>query len=368
MASVPDFRALFEAAPGAYLVLTPELRIAAVSDAYLQATMTRREEILGRDLFDVFPDNPDDPEATGERNLRASLRIVAERCVEHAMPVQKYDIRRPAAAGGEFEERYWAPVNTPVCDADGELRYIIHRVEDVTERIQLEQEELEQHRIADELRLRARELVGEIAARWEELREAREPVREAAEEYRRALLDYTQLVRHRIANPLTAISGGIRTLLEHELDDATREQLLTLMLQKAEELERVALRPDSLRSEEATLAPVPGGADRLLGAIHGDAAAIESRFRTLNERLVAPVDAQHDRLFGFMCECAAEECIEPIALTLADYFAIHDDPRLFVIAPHHDLPGVEDVVRREDGWWVVRKYGIAGDDAAAARA
>lgn len=38
---------------------------------------------------------------------------------------------------------------------------------------------------------------------------------------------------------------------------------------------------------------------------------------------------------------------------------------MFVIAPHHDLPGVEDVVRREDGWWVVRKYGTAGDDAAA---
>lgn len=361
----PDFRRLFESAPGAYLVLTPELRIAAVSDAFLEATMTMREQIVGRELFDVFPDNPADPEASGERNLRASLRLVAERCAEHAMPVQKYDIRRPVSAGGEFEERYWAPVNTPICDDDGTIRYIVHRVEDVTERILLEREEHEQHRIADELRLRARELEAEIAARWEELREAREPVREAAAEYRRALLDYTQLVRHRIANPLTAISGGIRTLLEHDLDETTRVQLLTLMLQKAEELERVALRPDSLRAEEATLAPAPHGASALLGAIHSDAAAVESRFRELNERLIAPLEDGHDRLFGFICECAAEECIEPVALTLPDYFAIHLDARMFVIAPHHDLPGVEDVVRREDGWWVVRKYGAAGDDAAA---
>ena len=54
----PDFRTLFESAPGLYLVLTPDLTIVAVSDAYLRATMTTREEILGLALFDVFPDNP----------------------------------------------------------------------------------------------------------------------------------------------------------------------------------------------------------------------------------------------------------------------------------------------------------------------
>jgi PAS domain-containing protein len=53
----PDFRALFEAAPSLFLVLDPDLRIVAASDAYLDATMTRREEIVGRAIFDVFPDN-----------------------------------------------------------------------------------------------------------------------------------------------------------------------------------------------------------------------------------------------------------------------------------------------------------------------
>ena len=65
----PDFRRLFESAPGLYLVLAPDLRIVAASDAYLRATMTHREDILGRGLFEVFPDNPDDPAATGVRNL-----------------------------------------------------------------------------------------------------------------------------------------------------------------------------------------------------------------------------------------------------------------------------------------------------------
>src|SRR5690242_6716995 len=103
--SDPDFQALFEAAPSLFLVLSPELTIIAASDAYLRATMTERATIVGRSLFDVFPDNPDDPNATGARNLRASLERVLETRAPHAMLEQKYDIRRPEAQGGGFEER-----------------------------------------------------------------------------------------------------------------------------------------------------------------------------------------------------------------------------------------------------------------------
>jgi two-component system, cell cycle sensor histidine kinase and response regulator CckA len=128
-----DFERIFNAAPGLFLVLTPDLKIVAVTDGYLHATMTRAEQIMGRDLFEVFPDNPDDPQASGVANLRASLDRVLTHHRADAMAVQKYDIARPAAAGGGFEERYWSPVNSPVFDDRGELIFIIHRVEDVTE-------------------------------------------------------------------------------------------------------------------------------------------------------------------------------------------------------------------------------------------
>src|ERR1043165_5673321 len=98
--AAPDFQALFEAAPGLYLVLDPDLMIVAVSEAYLAATMTERGRIVGRALFDVFPDNPDDPEATGVANLRASLERVLELGRPDTMAVQKYDIRRPESEGG----------------------------------------------------------------------------------------------------------------------------------------------------------------------------------------------------------------------------------------------------------------------------
>jgi PAS domain-containing protein len=65
----PDFRAILEAAPGLYLILTPDLRIVAASNAYLDATFTKRDEIVGRHLFDVFSDNPEEHDATGRFKL-----------------------------------------------------------------------------------------------------------------------------------------------------------------------------------------------------------------------------------------------------------------------------------------------------------
>lgn len=111
-----------------------------MSDNYLQATMTDRPAIVGRGLFEVFPDNPDDPDADGVANLGASLARVLQRRAADTMAVQHYDIRRPEEQGGGFEERHWSPVNTPVFDAAGEVRYIIHEVADVTQRLAVEKE------------------------------------------------------------------------------------------------------------------------------------------------------------------------------------------------------------------------------------
>jgi PAS domain-containing protein len=98
---LPDFQILFETTPGPYLILKPDadFTIVAVNNAYLKATLTQRERILGRSLFDVFPDNPSDPKADGVRNLRHSLEQVVEKGIPDTMPIQKYDIRRPEAEG-----------------------------------------------------------------------------------------------------------------------------------------------------------------------------------------------------------------------------------------------------------------------------
>ena len=155
---IPDFRALFESAPGLYLVLAPDLTIIAVSDAYLHATLTRREGILGRGLFEVFTDNPGDRHASGVNKTRASMARVLQLRRPDAMAVQQHDIRRPASEGGGIEERYWAPLNSPVLNADGDIEYIIHQLEDVTEFVRLGQRDREQEKDTKELRWRAEQI------------------------------------------------------------------------------------------------------------------------------------------------------------------------------------------------------------------
>ncbi len=184
----PDFRALFEAAPGCYLVLDPGLRVVAVSDAYLRATMTERPAILGRGVFEVFPDNPADPEPSGVRNLRASLQRVIHDGVTDAMPVQRYDIRKPETDGGGFEKRFWSPVNSPVFGPGGEVAYIIHRVEDVTEFVHVKQAGDAQHQLARDLRFHADAMEAEIFQRTREVAEASRMLKEANAELAASLV------------------------------------------------------------------------------------------------------------------------------------------------------------------------------------
>jgi len=163
------FQRLFETLPGSYLILTPDLTIVAASDAYLRATRTRREELLGRYVFDAFPDNPDDPEATGMKNLHASLMRVLTNKVSDTLAVQKYDIRRPASEGGGFEERYWSPINSPVLDDSGEVAFIIHRAEDLTEYVRSRECNREQSQRTEALESRALEMEAELFRRAQEL-------------------------------------------------------------------------------------------------------------------------------------------------------------------------------------------------------
>ena len=169
-----QFRALFESVPGMYLILKPDLTIVGASNAYLHATMTKREEIMERGLFDVFPDNPNDPSADGVSNLRSSLERVLKNGSTDTMPIQKYDVRNPESELGAFEEKYWSPINSPVFGAGGNIEYIIHRVEDVTEFVLQKKRGVNPSAETTNLQARMEKMEAEIFLRGQELKKLNE--------------------------------------------------------------------------------------------------------------------------------------------------------------------------------------------------
>ena len=157
------FRSLFESVPGPCVVLTPdEFRIVAVSDAYLVATHTTRDALIGRSLFDVYAPEADGASAEALTHLRASLSRVVEQGRVDVIPVHRLSIRRPQSLGGGADERWWSPVSAPVIGPDGRVAFVIHRTEDVTDYMTARSERTSDvrndHRHAAEVVMRTHEL------------------------------------------------------------------------------------------------------------------------------------------------------------------------------------------------------------------
>jgi|GEM_PF-5349077 len=127
-----DFR-IFEATPGVSVIVhvdAPVFTYAAISDDFLRATGMRREEVLGKGYFDVFPSRSQDPDFSGEENIRASFLEVIRTGRPRELPEQRFAIRD---SDGAFSERYRRIKQVPVLDEGGQVVLIIHSAVDVAD-------------------------------------------------------------------------------------------------------------------------------------------------------------------------------------------------------------------------------------------
>ena len=179
-----DFRKLFKKVPDLYLILDTDFNIIAVNEAYNAATFTKRDEIVSRYIFDVFPDNPDDHGADGVSNLKHSLETVLSTKKQHSMAVQRYDVKN---FDGVFEVRYWSLINIPILNASNQIDCIIHRAQDVTDYVTLKEQHLQAKTEAKKLQDKVSEMEIEIISRSKEIQKLNESLEQKVEERTKAL-------------------------------------------------------------------------------------------------------------------------------------------------------------------------------------
>ncbi len=282
MNSLPtiNYQAIFDHVPGIYLILREDFTIVEASIAFSEATLTKREEIIGKNIFEVFPDNPNDAAADGVSKLRESLNYVIHNKESHSMPIQKYDIRKP---DGNFEEKYWSPFNKPVLNAQNEIEFIIHRAEDVTELIKLEEEKKQKDLLSLELESRLQKMEMEIIQRakvinklnkeidlkvlerTKHLDEANQIIQENINTLtfqKKQLEDFCNIISHNLRAPLVNISMIIEMLAENSneiekgvlLDklNSTTKNLSEIFNELVESIQ--ILQDNEIESEELDLA------------------------------------------------------------------------------------------------------------------
>lgn len=230
-----SYRVLFEATRSPYLVLAadaPRFTITGVNAAYLRATMTERESLIGRGVFEAFPNNPDDLEASGIGDLRRSLeRALAERGTD-AMAMLRYDIRRP---DGSFEKRYWNPTNTAMLNAASEPIGILHHAVDVTEYVLLRTR-------GAELDRQSQRLEAEVVARVQRLKEANERLRASEERQRDALKrkdEFLIMLAHELRNPLAPICSGLELMRRQDNTPAAAMKIRDMMERQTKHMVRL---------------------------------------------------------------------------------------------------------------------------------
>ena len=134
MTKTPDFEALFNVSPYPYLLLSaPDLTIIGANAAYLRSTGRTAEDIVGKHVFQAFPENPADPESTSIRDVRDSIERAIATKLPDTTPFLRYAVPHKTSEGRVFQEIYWSAVHTPVMGADGEVAFVAQNAIDVTD-------------------------------------------------------------------------------------------------------------------------------------------------------------------------------------------------------------------------------------------
>ncbi len=134
----PENLRVFETLPYNCLILAPDFRILNASNAYLKLVGKTRGELLGRNVYDVFDQNPNWIRSL-DAGMGRSMQLALESGERQEMQIIQLHIPDWASPGKEAKESYWKISHTPVLNDAGEPAYLIHDIDNVTEQVIYEQ-------------------------------------------------------------------------------------------------------------------------------------------------------------------------------------------------------------------------------------
>lgn len=123
-----EYKSIFHSSPNPYVLFTPDLIVADINEAHLQLTDTRREDVIGKYLFDAFPT----PQQEIADLLQSSFDRVKKFKVEDTIHLLRYPIRYSNKDGKGWKDRYWIVKNKPILNQDGCVVFILNNPTEVT--------------------------------------------------------------------------------------------------------------------------------------------------------------------------------------------------------------------------------------------
>ncbi|MDH2428376.1 PAS domain-containing sensor histidine kinase [Sphaerisporangium sp. TRM90804] len=229
----PDYAAVFQAAPAALSLLSPELVYSAANQAFERLTSRSRQEISGRYLLDVFPGGPSTSQ--GEA-LRLSMQRVLSTAAVDIMPLQRYDMEVPGRPG-DVQERYWNITNAPLLDGQGQACGVVNLPQEVTAFVQ----QMSRRGLpvtADAALAHMAAIEAQLFAQADQLHEVNQRLRRGEARERRTVRELRMAMRHQqqaladtshdLRGPITGLQTRLQVALADPAADARQSLLAAL--------------------------------------------------------------------------------------------------------------------------------------------
>jgi signal transduction histidine kinase len=203
-----DFEMLFQNLPDLYLLLSEDLTIAAINDAYVRTMEIDPNKIIGKSILTIFPGNTNKSISPPEADkLNKSLSKVLQNKIADSLLIQ------------DSKDRYWNCLSSPVIDTNKKVEYIIVRIEDVTNIVHLKHKNEEQHIFINELKESFNQLQAKFLSTEQQIEEANKKHELSTTE----LNQFAYLASHDLQEPLRTVTSYVQLIKNNYTDKLDKD-------------------------------------------------------------------------------------------------------------------------------------------------